>query len=172
MSDDRPFTGARRLRELAASRRAYAGVPPTRGGVWSAPTTDARLKKRMVRTIIHEVVADIDDDAAEIVLAIHWVGGVHTELRLPRPRQRNCTSADIIDAVRQLVLIVDDDLIAGAYGRPRHRGECEPSVAHLASGGDRGPDLASCRPGLDRERDTDLPRGPAPHSTAESNASP
>ena len=29
--------------------------------VWSAPTTDARLKKRIVRTVIHEVVADIDD---------------------------------------------------------------------------------------------------------------
>jgi DNA invertase Pin-like site-specific DNA recombinase len=87
--------------------------------VWSAPTTDARLKKRIVRTIIHEVVADIDNDAAEIVLAIHWVGGVHTELRLPRPRrgQRNCISADIIDAVRKFVLIVDDDLIAGVLNR-------------------------------------------------------
>jgi DNA invertase Pin-like site-specific DNA recombinase len=31
--------------------------------VWSAPTTDARLKKRIVRTIIHEVVADINDAA-------------------------------------------------------------------------------------------------------------
>ena len=72
-----------------------------------------------MRTIIHEVVADIDDDAAEIVLAIHWAGGVHTGLRLPRPRrgQRNCTSADIIDAVRQLVLFVDDDLIAGVLNR-------------------------------------------------------
>jgi len=28
--------------------------------VWSAPTTDARLKKRIVRTLIHEVVADIE----------------------------------------------------------------------------------------------------------------
>ena len=28
--------------------------------VWSAPTTDARLKKRIVRTVIQEVVADID----------------------------------------------------------------------------------------------------------------
>ena len=55
--------------------------------VWSAPTTDARLKKRIVRTVIHEVVADIDDAAAEIVLVIHWIGGVHTELRLPRRRR-------------------------------------------------------------------------------------
>ena len=28
--------------------------------VWIAPTTDARLKKRIVRTVIEEVVADID----------------------------------------------------------------------------------------------------------------
>ena len=87
--------------------------------VWSAPTTDARLKKRIVRTVIHEVVADIDDEASEIVLLIHWIGGVHTELRLPKRRrgQRNSTSADIIAAVRQLVLIANDDLIAGILNR-------------------------------------------------------
>ena len=43
--------------------------------VWSAPATDARLKTRIVRTVIHEVVADIDDEASEIVLLIHWIGG-------------------------------------------------------------------------------------------------
>jgi hypothetical protein len=58
-------------------------------------------------------------DAAEIVLLIHWMGGVHTELRLPRKRrgQRNATSHDVIDAVRQLVLIANDDLIAGILNR-------------------------------------------------------
>ena len=87
--------------------------------VWSAPTTDARLKKRIVRTLIHEVVADIDDAASEIVLIVHWVGGVHSEMRLPKRRrgQRNSTSADIIAAVRQLVLIASDDLIAGILNR-------------------------------------------------------
>jgi len=87
--------------------------------VWSAPTTDARLKKRIVRTVIEEVIADIDADAGEIVLIIHWVGGAHTQLRLPRRRrgQRNSTRPDIIDAVRQLVLIANDDLIAGLLNR-------------------------------------------------------
>lgn len=87
--------------------------------VWAAPTTDARLKKRIVRTVIHEVVADVDDAASEIVLLIHWTGGVHTELRLPKRRrgQRNSTSADIIAAVRQLVLVANDDLIAGILNR-------------------------------------------------------
>jgi hypothetical protein len=87
--------------------------------VWSAPTTDARLKKRIVRTLIQEIVADIDDAASEIVLIIHWVGGVHSEIRLPKRRrgQRNSTSADITEAVRQLVLIASDDLIAGILNR-------------------------------------------------------
>ena len=87
--------------------------------VWSAPTTDARLKKRILRTVIHEVVADIDDASSKIVLLIHWIGGVHTEVRLPKRRrgQRNSTSADIIAAVRQLVLVADDDLIAGILNR-------------------------------------------------------
>jgi hypothetical protein len=87
--------------------------------VWTAPTTDARLKKRIVRTMIHEVIADIDTDAAEIVLLIYWVGGVHTEIRMPRRRrgQRTSTSADVIAAVCQLVLIANDDLIAGILNR-------------------------------------------------------
>ena len=87
--------------------------------VWSAPTTDARLKKRIVRTLVHEVVADIDDVASEIVLIVHWAGGAHSEMRLPKRRrgQRNSTPADIIHAARQLALIASDDLIAGFLNR-------------------------------------------------------
>src|SRR3954447_2697997 len=87
--------------------------------VWSAPTTDARLKKRIVRTLIQEIVADLDDASAEIVLVVHWVGGAHSQIRLPKRRrgQRNSTSADIVEAVRRLALIANDDLIAGVLNR-------------------------------------------------------
>ena len=69
--------------------------------VWTAPSTEARLKKRIVRTIIHEVIADIDPQAAEIILVVHWIGGVHSEIRLPRRRrgQRSSTSADVIAGI-------------------------------------------------------------------------
>ena len=55
-----------------------------------------------MRTVIHEVIADADPETAEIVLVVHWIGGIHSELRLPRrPRgQRSSTSADVIAAVR------------------------------------------------------------------------
>ncbi|MGB7914748.1 MAG: recombinase family protein, partial [Rhodomicrobium sp.] len=105
---------------LAAIDLASLGVLASNlQAVWSAPTTDARLKKRIVRTLIHEIVADIDDAASEIVLVVHWAGGAHSEMRLPKRRrgQRNSTSTDIIEAVRQLVLIARDDLIAGLLNR-------------------------------------------------------
>ena len=53
----------------------------------------------------------------EIVLTLHWVGGAHTEHRLPRRRrgQRTSTPADIVEAVRSLALdlSLEDDVIAG-----------------------------------------------------------
>ena len=107
------------LRPRRRRSAAFATLAADLKTVWTAPSTDARLKKRIVRTVIHEVVADIDPEAAEIVLVVHWIGGVHSEIRLPRRRrgQRNSTSADVIAAVRQLVLIADDDLIAGILNR-------------------------------------------------------
>jgi DNA invertase Pin-like site-specific DNA recombinase len=87
--------------------------------IWRLPDSDARLKKRIVRTLIEEVVADVDSEAGEIILVIHWKGGVHTELRLPRRRrgQMNHTSKDVVAAVRSLARICSDDVIAGVLNR-------------------------------------------------------
>lgn len=88
--------------------------------LWNDADAPVRLKKRIVRSLIHEVVADTDAEAGEIILVVHWKGGVHTELRLPRRRrgQSNChTSKDIVAALRILVRICSDDLIAGILNR-------------------------------------------------------
>ena len=88
--------------------------------VWNGPYADVRLKKRLVRTLIQEVVVDVDADAGEVILVIHWKGGVHTELRLPRRRRgqnSSQTSKDIIEAVRVLARICSDDLLASALNR-------------------------------------------------------
>lgn len=87
--------------------------------VWNAPDTDARQKKRIVRTLIEEVIADVDATTAEIILHVHWKGGVHTELRLPRRRrgQINHTSKDVVAAVRSLARLCSDEVIAGTLNR-------------------------------------------------------
>jgi len=87
--------------------------------LWNGSSTDVRVKKRLVRALIEEVIADVDAVAGEVILIIHWRGGVHTELRLPRRRrgQWTQTSKDIVEAVRQLVRVCSDQQIAGVLNR-------------------------------------------------------
>lgn len=105
--------------EDAATADEFSGLAADLDVVWSSPDSDPALKKRIVRTLIEEVVADCDSQAGEIVLMIHWKGGVHTELRLPRRRrgQMNHTSVEAVEAVRSLARLCTDDVIAGALNR-------------------------------------------------------
>jgi len=82
--------------------------------VWAAPESNARLKKRIVRTLMKEVIVDLDAERSEVVLTIHWQGGAHTELRAPRRRRGSATRTqpDIIEAVRILARILSDEMIA------------------------------------------------------------
>lgn len=98
----------------------FAALAHDLEAVWENAQTDHRLKKRIVRTLIQEIVADVDAEAGEVILIVHWQGGVHTELRLPRRRRgQNArhTAKPIIDAVRVLARIGSDDRIAGTLNR-------------------------------------------------------
>jgi DNA invertase Pin-like site-specific DNA recombinase len=53
---------------------------------WNAPATDARTRQRLTRILIQEVLIDLDDASNEAVITVHWTGGRHTELRVPRVR--------------------------------------------------------------------------------------
>ena len=88
--------------------------------VWNHPDSEARLKKRIVRALIEEVVVDTDSEGGEIIAVIHWKGGVHTELRMPRRRRghsRAHTPKEVVEAVRILTRICSDDMIAGTLTR-------------------------------------------------------
>jgi hypothetical protein len=90
--------------------------------VWSDPNTDMRTKKRILRTLIREIVVDIDDGNRELVLLIHGKGGVHTQLRLPRRRRgqhSGQTSRDAVEAVRSLSRICNDQMIAAVLNRAK-----------------------------------------------------
>ena len=45
---------------------------------------DTRTKQRLIHILIQEIVCDLDEAANEVVLLIHWTGGRHSELRVPR----------------------------------------------------------------------------------------
>jgi DNA invertase Pin-like site-specific DNA recombinase len=92
--------------------------------LWSDPQADERTKKRLLRALIREIVVDIDEQTSEVVLLIHWKGGVHTPLRLPRRRRGQSggqTPKDIVEAVRVMSRIYGDEMIAGVLNRAKLR---------------------------------------------------
>lgn len=67
-----------------ARAEEFVGLARQLGAVWNDPETDARLKKRIVRTLIQKVSLDMDGSLGEMILMIHWKGGLHTEQRVLR----------------------------------------------------------------------------------------
>lgn len=88
--------------------------------VWNAPSTDMRLKQRIMRILIEEIIADVDENKREIVLLIHWAGDRHSELRLKKRetgQHRRCTSMEAVEVVRQMAGRFTDEAIAVTLNR-------------------------------------------------------
>ncbi len=109
-----------RQQKFPATAEEFENLATDLATVWNSPDADERLKKRIVRALIQEVVVDVDAQVGEILLIIHWKGGIHTKLRLPK-RHRGQSSAhtakSIVGAVSFLARICTDDVIAGALNR-------------------------------------------------------
>jgi len=88
--------------------------------VWNAASTDMRLKQRIVRILIQEIVTDVEEDKREVVLLIHWAGGRHSELRVKKRgpgHHRWCTGVEAMEIVRQMAGKFGDALIASTLNR-------------------------------------------------------
>ncbi|MGH9353632.1 MAG: recombinase family protein, partial [Terriglobia bacterium] len=88
--------------------------------VWNAPEIDMRLKQRIARILIRDIVADLDEKANEIVLIIHWHGGRHSERRVARNKtghHGNSTKVEVFDLIRQMAGQYRDDQIAVTLNR-------------------------------------------------------
>jgi len=88
--------------------------------VWNSPSTDMRLKQRLVRILIEEIVVDVDDESRQVVLVIHWSGGRHSEVRVKKNesgRHRRCTSTDAIGVIKQMAGRFSDEQVAATLNR-------------------------------------------------------
>lgn len=90
--------------------------------VWDHPAVGNESRKRILRTVIKEIIAHVAD--ARVELVIHWQGGDHTELSVVKNRtgqHRRTADAEVKTIVSQLARQQKDGSIASLLNRLGHR---------------------------------------------------
>ena len=88
--------------------------------LWNQASATAEMKKRILRTVIEEIVIQDDEDRKNHLLAVHWKGGVHTQLsvvRNTRGKRPNSTSKTALELIEELSKVCGDQAIAATLNR-------------------------------------------------------
>lgn len=70
----------------AAPHPDFAGLAGDLATAWSAPGVTMRARQQLLRALITDIVADVDEAAREVILTIHWRGGQHSQIRVRKPK--------------------------------------------------------------------------------------
>ena len=104
-----------KVREITDEERAgIISLGERFGTVWESEDCPVELKKRIVRTVIEEVIVDLDDALQMLSFVIHWKGGTHTRFEMARPPSGvgRKTSLEDLDVIRRMAARYGDDEIA------------------------------------------------------------
>ena len=89
---------------------------------WHHPAATAVTRKRLIRAVMREVVARVEDD--QIQLLLHWQGGDHTRLTVRKNRRgqtRWAVEPETMDLIRTCARLMPDKAIAGMLNRTGKR---------------------------------------------------
>ena len=107
---------------LVTAKPDFSGIAEDLEAAWENPRVTTRTRQQLLRTLVNDITADIDEAASEIVLMIHWKGGQHSELRLRKPRtgEHDCsTPDDALAVIRSMASRWSDEDIAATLNRMR-----------------------------------------------------
>jgi excisionase family DNA binding protein len=85
---------------------------------WASPAALPATRKRIIRTLIDEIVVRVED--SELAIVIRWNGGDHTSLRVAKNRagqHRWTTDAEVVELVAALARLLPDQAIAAVLNR-------------------------------------------------------
>jgi excisionase family DNA binding protein len=106
--------------EPAVNPPDFTGLARDLEAAWNAPGTSMRARQRLVRALIRDIVADVDEEARDVVLTIHWRGGQHSQLRVRKPKtgEHGCkTSDEALAVIRSMAGRWADEHVAASLNR-------------------------------------------------------
>ena len=111
---------AMQMPESTAAPPDFAGLADDLNAAWNAPGVTMRARQRLLRALVVDIIADIDDKAREIVLTIHWRGGQHSQVRVRKPKsgENGCrTPEEALAVMRSMATRWSDEEIAASLNR-------------------------------------------------------
>ena len=82
--------------------------------VWHSPACPPEVKKKIVRTVLDEIIVTLDGATDTLRFTLHWAGGTHTALEMPKPRSGvgQATALEDLELIRRMAGRYGDDEIA------------------------------------------------------------
>lgn len=115
----------------------FAGLADDLEAAWNAPGVSMRARQRLLRALVTDIIADIDEAAREVVLTVHWRGGQHSQLRVRKLKsgEHGCrTPEDALAVMRSMATRWSDEDIAASLNRMRMpTGQGKTWTAHRVS---------------------------------------
>jgi hypothetical protein len=99
---------------------AFTNLADNLSAAWHAPGVSMRARQQLLRALIADIIVDVDDEARDVLLTIHWRGGQHSQLRVRKPRagEHGCaTSEDALAVMRCMAGRWSDEHIAASLNR-------------------------------------------------------
>jgi len=105
---------------IAVDPDAFVNLAENLSAAWNAPDVTMRARQQLLRTLIADIIVDVDDAIRDVVLTIHWRGGQHSELRVRKPRSGehgSATAEDALEVIRSMAGRWSDEHIAATLNR-------------------------------------------------------
>lgn len=112
----------------------FDGLAADLANAWSAPGVTTRARQQLIRALVADIIADVDEATREVVLTIHWRGGQHSQLRVRKPRtgEHGCRTPDAALSVmaRMATRFSDADIAATLNRMGVRTGQSKTWTAH------------------------------------------
>jgi excisionase family DNA binding protein len=112
----------------------FSGLAADLATAWSAPGVTTRTRQQLIRALIADIIADVDEATREVVLTIHWRGGQHSSLRVRKPKtgEHGCRTPEEALAVmaRMATRFSDADIAATLNRMGVRTGQRKTWTAH------------------------------------------
>ena len=109
-----------RAPEPAVAPPDFAGLAEDLDAAWNAPGVTMRTRQQLLRALVTDIIADVDEATREVVLTIHWRGGQHSQLRVRKPKsgEHGCrTPEEALAVMRSMATRWSDEDIAASLNR-------------------------------------------------------